>query len=215
MGKLVHVVDGANVREYPLNEGVFKIGRNVDNNIQLDDDAVSGYNTEIAVKPSQYMEGLHDFWLKDLQSTNGTRVNGKKVERRSLEPNDVVAIMGAVFRVVETEAATPADAAPGAEPEAPAQKPVSAAVNVRKESRPLVLPPPPGLEKSSSFRASRTPSASNRKSWVSTESPAPDPKSMSKVTLYDAITAPSRLSTTSPATSSNRGAFSTSLSLMP
>ena len=36
------------------------------NNIQLDDDSVSGYNTEIAVKPSQYMEGLHDFWLKDL-----------------------------------------------------------------------------------------------------------------------------------------------------
>ena len=33
MGKLVHIVDGAYAREYELNEGVFKIGRNVDNSI--------------------------------------------------------------------------------------------------------------------------------------------------------------------------------------
>jgi len=101
MGKLVHVVDGAFVREYPLNEGIFKIGRNVDNNIQLDDDAVSGYNTEIAVKPSQYMEGQHDFWLKDLQSTNGTKVNGKRTKKCMLKHDDVVKVGTHEFKFID------------------------------------------------------------------------------------------------------------------
>lgn len=101
MGKLVHIVDGAYGREYPLNEGIFKIGRNVDNNIQLDDDSVSGYNTEIAVKPSQYMEGLHDFWLKDLQSTNGTKVNGKRTKKCMLKHDDEVRVGMHQFKFID------------------------------------------------------------------------------------------------------------------
>ncbi|MEN8130439.1 MAG: FHA domain-containing protein [Pseudomonadota bacterium] len=101
MGKLVHVVESAHVREYQLNEGVFKIGRHVDNNIQLDDDTVSGYNTEISVKPSQYMEGLHDFWLKDLQSTNGTKVNGKRTKKCILKHDDMVKIGMNQFKFID------------------------------------------------------------------------------------------------------------------
>ena len=103
MGKLVNIVEGAYVREYQLNEGVFKIGRNVDNNIQLDDETVSGYNTEISVKPSQYMEGLHDFWLKDLQSTNGTKVNGKRIKKCMLKHDDVVKIGTHQFKFVDED----------------------------------------------------------------------------------------------------------------
>ncbi len=101
MGKLVHIVEGASGREYPLVEGIFKIGRNVDNNVQLDDDAVSGYNTEIAVKPSQYMEGTHDFWLKDLQSTNGTKVNGKRTKKCMLKHDDVVKVGTHQFKFID------------------------------------------------------------------------------------------------------------------
>ena len=101
MGKLVHIVDGAHAREYELNEGVFKIGRNVDNSITLDDDSVSGYNTEISVKPSQYMEGLHDFWLKDLQSTNGTKVNGKRTKKCMLKHEDVVKVGMHEFKFID------------------------------------------------------------------------------------------------------------------
>ena len=101
MSKLVHIVEGAYVREYELTEGTFRIGRNVDNNIQLDDDAVSGYNTEIAVKASQYMEGLFDFWLKDLQSTNGTRVNGKRTKKCMLKHDDVVKVGTHQFKFID------------------------------------------------------------------------------------------------------------------
>ena len=101
MGKLVQIVDGAHVREYRLDEGVFKIGRNADNNIRLDDETVSGYNTEISVRPSQYMEGLRDFWLKDLQSTNGTKVNGKRTKRCMLKHDDMVKIGTHKFKFVD------------------------------------------------------------------------------------------------------------------
>ncbi len=101
MGKLVHIVDGAHVREYQLNEGVFKIGRNIDNDIQLADDTVSGNNTEISVNPSQYLEGLHDFWLKDLQSTNGTKVNGKRIKKCMLKHDDMVKIGTHQFKFID------------------------------------------------------------------------------------------------------------------
>ncbi len=103
MGKLVHIVDGVHVREYPLNEGVFKIGRNVDNDIQLDDGATSGYNSEISVKPSQYMEGLLDVWLKDLQSTNGTKVNGKRMKKCMLKHDDIVQIGSQEFKFIDEQ----------------------------------------------------------------------------------------------------------------
>ena len=101
MAKLVHTVGGAIFREYALREGTLRIGRNPDNDIQLDDDAVSGYNTEISVKPSQYMEGLHDFWLKDLQSTNGTKVNGKRTKKCMLKHDDIVKIGTHQFKFVD------------------------------------------------------------------------------------------------------------------
>lgn len=101
MSKLVHIVDGVHMREYPLSEGVFKIGRNVDNDIQLDDAAASGYNSEISVKPSQYMEGLLDVWLKDLQSTNGTKVNGKRTTKCLLKHDDIVKIGTQQFKFID------------------------------------------------------------------------------------------------------------------
>jgi pSer/pThr/pTyr-binding forkhead associated (FHA) protein len=101
MGKLVHIVDGVHLREYQLNEGVFKIGRNVGNDIQLDDATASGYNTEVSVKPSQYMEGLLDVWLKDLQSTNGTKVNGKRTKKCMLKHDDIVQIGTQQFKFID------------------------------------------------------------------------------------------------------------------
>ena len=103
MGKLVHMVEGAFVREYPLKEGTFRIGRNVDNDIQLDDDAVSGYHAEVAVKPSQYMEGLSDYWAKDLASTNGTKVNGKRIKKCMLKHDDVMKIGTHEFKFIDEQ----------------------------------------------------------------------------------------------------------------
>ncbi len=54
MPTLVHTVEGRPFREYSLLSGTLRIGRNGDNEIQLNDDAVSGRHAEITVQPSSH-----------------------------------------------------------------------------------------------------------------------------------------------------------------
>ena len=104
MAKLVHSHSGTVVREYPLAGGPMRIGRNCENDIQVDDDTVSGDHAELAIKPSQYFEGYHDVWVRDLGSTNGTIVNGERVERRLLKHDDVVEVGTHRFTFVDEQA---------------------------------------------------------------------------------------------------------------
>ncbi len=105
MTKLIHSVDGRMYREYHLEEGRLTVGRERDNDIQLDDDAVSGHHAEILVKASVYMEGLLDVWAIDLGSTNGTRVNGKRVTKQMLQHEDDLKIGTHRFKLVDESAA--------------------------------------------------------------------------------------------------------------
>ena len=92
MAKLVHTVEGAIFREYVLTEGTLHVGRSPENEVQVDDLAVSGRHAVIKVTPSPYMEGLDDIVVEDLGSTNGTRVNGTRITRHSLKHEDLVQI---------------------------------------------------------------------------------------------------------------------------
>lgn len=104
MAKLIQTLQGATLREHPLSEGTLRIGRNPDNDIQLDDDAVSGYHAELVVTASQYMEGVSDVWATDLDSTNGTIVNGKRMERYLLRHEDSLQIGTHHFKFVDDDA---------------------------------------------------------------------------------------------------------------
>ncbi len=61
------------------------IGREDDNTIQLNDERVSRFHAKI-------QEDGHRVLLTDLDSTNGTRVNGRPVQLRVLSPGDQVTI---------------------------------------------------------------------------------------------------------------------------
>ena len=70
----------------PLGDGVTKIGRNgVTNDHAIDDDAVSDQHLSI-----RYQNGT--FTATDLDSSNGTTVNGKRIDRQALAPNDLIVI---------------------------------------------------------------------------------------------------------------------------
>src|SRR5271166_7102681 len=69
------------------------IGRQEECDLRLDHKSVSKMHCVI-VKT----DGL--LLLRDLGSTNGTRVNGQRVRRAALLPNDQVTIAGFKFRVV-------------------------------------------------------------------------------------------------------------------
>jgi pSer/pThr/pTyr-binding forkhead associated (FHA) protein len=101
MAKLVVLVEGVVQREFPLTEGTVRIGRDPVNDIQLDDDTVSGSHAEVAIKQSQYIDGTSDFWLRDLKSTNGTKVNGQRVNRHLLHNEDEVLVGPYTLRFVD------------------------------------------------------------------------------------------------------------------
>ena len=63
----------------------FTIGRKYDNDLCLEDIAVSGHHARIA----QVQEVL---FLEDLNSTNGTFVNEQKIDRRQLQDADSIRI---------------------------------------------------------------------------------------------------------------------------
>src|SRR3990172_13282366 len=85
MAKLVLSINGAIQGEYELSQERLTIGRKPDNDIQIDNLAVSG-------KHALIITILDDSFLKDLGSTNGTYVNGKLVKKHALKNGDVIAI---------------------------------------------------------------------------------------------------------------------------
>ncbi len=61
------------------------IGRNSDNDIQIDNLAVSGRHARIFKKKDGYV-------IEDLGSTNGTFVDGKKITQRTIHENERITI---------------------------------------------------------------------------------------------------------------------------
>jgi pSer/pThr/pTyr-binding forkhead associated (FHA) protein len=83
--KLILSMDGAVIKEYPLNKERMTIGRKEHNDIAIDNLAVSGEHAAIVTI-------LHDSFLEDLDSTNGLEVNGKPTKKHFLQNNDVIEI---------------------------------------------------------------------------------------------------------------------------
>jgi len=85
MAKLVLSLNGVVQGEYELSNERLTIGRKPDNDIQIDNLAVSG-------KHALIITILDDSFLEDLGSTNGTYVNGKLIKKHALKDGDVIAI---------------------------------------------------------------------------------------------------------------------------
>jgi hypothetical protein len=76
-------MDGLVLQEIPLQKERTSIGRKPHNDIQIDNLAISGEHAVI-------VRILNDSFLEDLNSTNGTYVNGHPVKKHFLQNNDIV-----------------------------------------------------------------------------------------------------------------------------
>lgn len=85
MGKLVVSLDGVVIKEVQVTKDKTTLGRRPYNDIVIDNLAVSG---EHAV---MQMVGA-DVFIEDLNSTNGTYINGKAIKKQLLAHNDTVEI---------------------------------------------------------------------------------------------------------------------------
>jgi len=85
MAKLILSLEGQVIREIELNKERMTIGRKPHNDIPIENLAVSGEHAAITTI-------LNDSFLEDLDSTNGTLVNGVAVKKHVLQHNDVIEI---------------------------------------------------------------------------------------------------------------------------
>ena len=90
MAKLLQKYEGVTISTYELDSERVTIGRRSDNHIQLDDPAVSGNHACILRKANSYLDGYYDFYIEDLGSTNGTKVNDQQTTRQMLKDGDVI-----------------------------------------------------------------------------------------------------------------------------
>ncbi|MFZ2853835.1 MAG: FHA domain-containing protein [Rhodocyclaceae bacterium] len=130
MAKLILSMDGVFLKDFPLLKERMSIGRKPHNDIQIDNLAISGEHAAV-------LTILGDSFLEDLNSTNGTQVNGQPVKKHFLRSGDVIELGKFRLKYVAEQAAA-SDAAdfdktmvlrPGMQapaPSAPAAQPAAA-----------------------------------------------------------------------------------------
>ena|SRR5450432_792040 len=96
MARLMLSLDGQVLAEYNMNKERYTIGRLPDNDIRIDNAAVSGHHSLI-------INILNDSFLEDLNSTNGTYVNGKLIKKHALQHGDVITVGHHQLRFVEDD----------------------------------------------------------------------------------------------------------------
>ena len=96
MARLVLSLDNQTLAEYNMTKERYTVGRLPDNDIRIDNAAVSGHHSLI-------INILNDSFLEDLNSTNGTYVNGKLIKKHALQHDDVITVGHHQLRFLEDQ----------------------------------------------------------------------------------------------------------------
>lgn len=92
------ILDGGDLKHrYPLSEREFAVGRDLACNIVLSDSKVSRKHAVVEYRNFDSPGAKPDVVLRDLNSTNGTFVNGERVTERQLKDRDKVTIGSTIF----------------------------------------------------------------------------------------------------------------------
>jgi len=97
MARLILSLDNQVLAEYNMTKERYTIGRLPDNDVRIDNPAVSGHHSLI-------INILNDSFLEDLNSTNGTYVNGKLIKKHALQHGDVITIGHHQLRFADQQA---------------------------------------------------------------------------------------------------------------
>jgi DNA-binding NtrC family response regulator len=90
---------GPDRKFYTINKSIFSIGKSKSNDIVINDEFVSASHCKIETRGGV-------FTLKDLESTNGTFLNDKKVLETVLQPNSTIRVGNVEIRFISTEEKT-------------------------------------------------------------------------------------------------------------
>ncbi len=96
MAKLVVLSEGFSGRSHDLKTDKTTIGRVEDNSFHIAEGSVSSHHCEILMRGNEVV-------VKDLNSTNGTYINGEKVSESVLKPGQILRL-GQLEMRLETDA---------------------------------------------------------------------------------------------------------------
>jgi pSer/pThr/pTyr-binding forkhead associated (FHA) protein len=99
MPRLVVLSEGLTGRSHELKAERTTVGRVEDNTFQIPDSSVSSHHAEIILKGNEVI-------IKDLNSTNGTFINGQQITEASLKPSQILRL-GQVEVRLEGDSAAP------------------------------------------------------------------------------------------------------------
>src|SRR5262249_40988389 len=129
MPKLLLKFNAAVIKEVPLNKGGVTVGRKPDNDVVIDNPAISGHHCKITFEGRTY-------YVEDLDSTNGTYVNQKRVKKSGLHANDVVGIAKHALVFMDEAVSEEGAPAPAPAPEEPKTEAAEAAAADGKPEKP-------------------------------------------------------------------------------
>ena len=118
MAKLVIQNQGMTGRACELQTDRTTIGRVEDNTFHIADPSISSHHCEVQLRGS-------DIVIRDLNSTNGTFINGNKIEESVLKPGQTLRLGQVELKLEAEGTTTSAPPAPGSTPP-PAKKQVDA-----------------------------------------------------------------------------------------
>jgi pSer/pThr/pTyr-binding forkhead associated (FHA) protein len=90
MAIVIQTVDGVIVNQFDVDPAGLSFGRSANNQVQIDDTAVSSNHAEILIERNK--EGKLTYLIRDVGSTNGTFLNDQKVECQPLHHKDIIRV---------------------------------------------------------------------------------------------------------------------------
>lgn len=103
MAYLALSVEDVIINKWQLTKGTLTIGRSEENDIQINDAAVSSKHARLITGPNPFIEGQSITYLEDLESTNGTELNGREIARQQLDHEDTISIGFSKFQFIDKE----------------------------------------------------------------------------------------------------------------
>ncbi len=101
MASIVLMHEGVVINKFPVDKPLIRIGRDQVNDIVIDDKVVSLEHAIVEIEDGPDKNDIKKYYVKDLESTNGTHVNGKKISRQRLNNNDMRRVGWNTFKFID------------------------------------------------------------------------------------------------------------------
>lgn len=92
MAKLIQIKDGSAGVVFPIQKAKVTLGRDESNDICLNDSLVSKFHAVIEITVNNKKNGVYEYILQDLESTNNTYVNDQLINLHRLSEGDRIRI---------------------------------------------------------------------------------------------------------------------------